>query len=749
MNRPNSFIPKMINMEQSVQIPVVLSIAVGIIIIFTVLIVIALKSQSKNNYEIVILPDNPEVPEPLNGETVDPKMKPTIDNKQHPVQPQPADTKYDAYVYNTETTEPIADQNTNQQNPKPEPAQMIQTILELENGDQNYEDPKPEPAQIQTSLGVVVNSNQNNDNAIPVVANSIVYTVPETLRKIIYENDKPFDESMPIKDRLNLPRARRYISEYTKLPSKLDNYKIPKLDSDLDTGIFNSWSKNGDDLSNICQVMLDGVRFLHTQKLKTNHEFSSDVPRIKAYVDDFINRLLLRFGKIEKFDKIPWGKSWYTFTVVLVSFLAQYLLLEDSINREKISTVILNILPDPMHSFKLERKQYSALMLGPWLLANYFKNTLDVAVKNEWYLLARKNIIATVMYKTRDQGLHLDTSWLAYTPTIPTYGPLIESIAERSVYYYYLDESLREKKTLKDLWQIINKTICHPTIPLGNIGMFGRRTVNTSYVARDAPLGIRVQPFSRYIRFNTADRQFNVRAQAMHLAYYQMDNEVSNLARYWVQYRVVHTSESKEEKLKYPMPGIIHNIGAHPDPALLPIKDTDIYSGILPKMASSFVMQYQHLGFMYQTYNIREFENYTVTELIVMNSEANTIHLQIDITNDDPIIDLEYVMPDKLKIKIPKNTKKSIVIVYNLYGETVSKETNSTINLPIRYADNISIQKFKDSSAFVMFVNNAPVIAAFDNVNDEPLSRVLKMNNTNVTFTFNTDVNQYICTDIL
>lgn len=725
MNKANRFIKKTINLEQCVQIPVVLCIVIGIIIIFTMFIVIALKSQSKYNYEIIVSPDTPEVAQPLIGD--DPKMKQPIDDKPpHHVQPQPADsTNYDARVHYAEKTEPIADAYTNKQNPKPESA----------------------PSQLATL--VLSKKVENYDNVVVASSLVTVSTVPENMHKIIYENDKPFEESIPIKDRLNLPRARRYISEYGKLPSRLDNYKIQKLDADFDTGIFNSWSKNSDDLSNICQVMLDGVRFLHTQKLKTNPEFSNDVSRIKAYVDDFVNRLLLRFGKIDKFDKIPWGKNWYTFSVVLCSFLAQYLLLEDSVNREKISTIILKILPDPMHSFKLERPLYSAPMLGPWLLANYFKNTLDVAVKNEWYLLARKNIIASVTYKTHDRGLHLDTSWLTYTPLIPAYGSLIESIAERSVYYYYLDESLREKKTLKDLWQIINKIICHPTIPLGNIGMFGRRTVNTSYVARDAPLGIRVQPFSRYIRFNTADRQFNVRAQAMHLAYYQMDNDVSNLARYWVQYRVVHTLESKEEKLKYPMPGIIHNINAHPDPALLPIKDTDHYSGVLPKMASSFVMQYQHLGFMYQTYDINEFENYTVTELIIMNSEANTINLQIDIDNDDPIVDLEYVMPDRSKIKIPKNTKKSIIIVYNLYGETVGKETNSTINLPIRYANNISIQYFKDSSAFVMFVNNAPAIAAFDNVENEPLSRVLKMNNTDVTFTFNTDANQYMCTNIL
>jgi len=723
MNEPNSFVTKTINLEQCVQIPIILSIVIGIIIIFTMLIVITLKSQSKNNYEILVLPDNPKVPEPLIGEPNDPKTKQPIDaKKQHPVQPQPADsTKYDARVNHTE--QPIADPFTNKQNPKPEPAQL-------------------------TTHGLL-NNDQNDDNV--VVASSLVLsTLPETMHKIIYENDKPFEDTIPIKDRLNLPRARRYVSEYTKLPSRLENYKIQKLDADFDTGIFNSWSKNSDDLSNICQVMLGAVRFLHTQKLKTNPEFSNDVSRIKAYVDDFINRILLRFGKIDKFDKIPWGNNWYIFTVVLCSFLAQYLLLEDSVNREKISTIILKIIPDPMHSFKSERPLNSASMLGPWLLANYFKNTLDVAVKNEWYLLARKNIIASVTYKTHDSGLHLDTSWLACTPLIPAYGSLIESISERSLYYYYLDESLREKKTLKDLWQIINKIICHPTIPLGNIGMFGRRTSNSSYVARDAPLGIRVQPFLRYIRFNTADRQFNVRAQAMHLAYYQMDIDISNLARYWVQYRVVHTLESKEEKLKYPMPGIIHSINAHPDPALLSIKDADTYSsGVLPKMASSFVMQYQHLGFMYQTYDISEFENYTVTELIVMNSEANTIHLQIDINNKDPVIDLEYVMPNRSKIKIPKNTKKSIIIEYNLYGETVGKETNSTINLPIRYADNISIQYFKDSSAFVMFVNNAPAIAAFDNVKNEPLSSVLKMNNTDVTFTFNIDANQYMCTNIL
>ncbi|MGI4816555.1 MAG: hypothetical protein ACRYE7_01025, partial [Janthinobacterium lividum] len=686
------------NIPQCIQLPVVLSIVVGIIVIFTVLMMIALKFESNRNYGIVVIPDSYDTSKPLDVEMDD-------DQQSQVTQTRNVEA-------NDETKQFIGEEDTDDQNTRPERSQY-------------------------KTVDAVLDKKKTTESA--AVTHSVMLTIPETLHQIIYENDKPFDEFIPTKDRLNLQRARRYISEYTKLPNTLDNYKIQKLETDLDTGIFNSWSKNSDDLSKICHVMLDGVRFLHTQKLKSNHEFSNDVTRIKAYVDDFINRLLIRFEKIDKGDKIPWGKNWYVFSVVLVSFLAQYLLLENSINREKISTIILKIIPDPMHSFKMERKQYSSQMLGPWLLANYFKNTLDVAVKNEWYLLARKNVIATVKYKTRDYGVHLDMSWLAYTPAMPAYGSLIESIDEKSVYYYYLDESLREKRTLKDLWPIMNKIICHPTIPLGNIGMFGRRTTNNSYVARDAPLGIRVQPFSRYIRFNTVDRQFNVRAQAVHLAYYQMDSEVMNLARYWVQYRVVHTSESKEEKLKYPMPGIIHSVGEQPDPQILQIKETATFIGILPKTASSFVMQYKHLGFMYQTYEISEFENYIATELIVMNSETNTIHLQIDITNRDSFLDLEYVMPDRSKIKILRNTRKNIVVVYNLYGETVCSETSSTINLPIRYGDNISIQKLNDGSVFVMFVNNVPVIASFDKVNDEPLSRVLQMNNLNVTFTFNTN----------
>lgn len=589
---------------------------------------------------------------------------------------------------------------------------------------------------------------------------SVVNDTLVTINKIIYENDATFadDENIQLRDRLNLSRARRYITEYSKIPTKLEGYRMMRKDSDKDsgeTGVFNTWNKNTEDLSGICLAMLDAVRFLHTQRLKTNSDFVNDVPRIKAYVDDFIGRLLQRVEKIDRFDRVPWGKNWYSFTVPLPAFLAQYLLLEDSIRREEIAAFLLKIIPDPAHTFKTVRsKQCSIQLLGPWLLANHFNNTLAAALKNQYYAEARKNVLATVNYKMTDPGLHLDGTWIAYTPPMPAYGTLLDAIAERTVYYYYMDESLRNKVTLKDVWPIVNKIICHPTIALGNIGMFGRRTTNYSYTSRDAPLGIRVQPFSRYIRFYTADRQFNVRAQAAHLAYYQFDRGgVSNLARYWVQYRAVHTAERpKEEQLKYPMPGIIHTVGGPPDPSLLATATvtrdpTETCVGLLPKSATSFVMHYEHLGFMYQKYEIREFENYSVTELIVVNSETNMIRLQIDICNDvSPVSDLEYVLPDKSKIVIPKGTKKSVTITYNLYGETVYAEAAAPINLPIRYGTDMCIRAVDEySSAYVLFVNNTPKIAAFDAAKDEPPTRVLMIDNQNVTFTFDTDANQYLC----
>lgn len=260
-----------------------------------------------------------------------------------------------------------------------------------------------------------------------------------------------------------MARARRHINVFTRPPVKLNLYT---LQNDLDPGIYNTWNKSTDDLSNICVAMLEGVRFLHTQKLKNDVSFIQQVPIIKAYVDDFVSKVLLRFDKIHKTNKIPWGKNWYAF-VQLISFLAQYLLLEDSINRVQISKIILKIVPDPTQIFKTDRVRYSAQLLGPWLLAYYFLDALDEAVKKEQYIIARKTVLANITHKTHGSGLHVDASWMAYKPLMAAYGTLLESISDMCVYYYYMDKSLRNKQTLKDIWLVVNRILCHQTIPLG------------------------------------------------------------------------------------------------------------------------------------------------------------------------------------------------------------------------------------------------------------------------------------------
>lgn len=322
---------------------------------------------------------------------------------------------------------------------------------------------------------------------------------------------------------------------YTHFPNRLETYdtKSTKILFAPD------WDTHSPDFEKIAKAMLESIRFVHYGLQNPKKVKANEVTVCLSFLEEFINCLVHKIethkGTVDPRTGF-WENNWFTFAIPICSFLGQYLLLNNAhYDKIRISNVILEIIITPCKALNCKRDTYEARMLEPWILAKYFKGEIADAIKNPDYLKARNTVLAKFKTETNATVLHMDMSWLSYN-LISAYDSLRDSVSEKALYYFYLDEWLFQLPTLNYIYIIALRIVVHPTIPLGNIGMFGRKETNYSPIYDKAELGIYVQPLSRFIRFNTEQSQFSVRAQSMHLAFAQLSQQTEHTGKFWVQY---------------------------------------------------------------------------------------------------------------------------------------------------------------------------------------------------------------------
>lgn len=584
------------------------------------------------------------------------------------------------------------------------------------------------------------------DDSISVVGTN---AEPFNFESLIVQSKKPIEQPTDLSRYLNIERARRYITKVKTLPAELTNYTL-SVHNPKSTTVYPGWDTGTSDLQNICNMMDNAVRYIHTlqQSSKKPNPYPQDEEnRAKLRIDDFVNRLVLRFNTIKNYNKDPWGKNWYAFSSTLCSFLAHYILLETSAYKEDAATIILNIITSPIYTLGTPRKAYASVLLGPWLLAHYVNNSLNSAIENEDYKIARDSMIASVTKTPYDEGLHMDGTIFKNTkPSVFTYSAFHEIINERNTYYFYMDRSLNNQTTIRDMWDIVMKKITHPTINLGLIGIYGRISTNEAYVNPQASYGIEILPFAKFIRYNTEKYQFSARGQDMNIACYQMDRSLQNTAKYWIQYRRVHKRGDKSQKVSYPTPGVIYHQQNHNDIKLVFRKDSNVVESFTPLQAVSFVMRYKNIGVLFNRYEIMELEAYVATEYVVINSDLNTITIYIQIENKQTT-KLEYVTHDDESIEIPEHGIVVVVTKYDLNNNTASHqlETYNLLNYDKLFDNpNIRIDANSESGYFILYDQKNPkVLFPKTHKEDETLHKSIIINDNTFKFKFNFNTNQY------
>ncbi|UDM55403.1 11K [Phenacoccus solenopsis nudivirus] len=580
------------------------------------------------------------------------------------------------------------------------------------------------------------------------------------------------DETSDIMSTLNIPtfdRKRAEHPDYTIPPINgpyidIDNYRrncirVKVADADMlqryrtkrespaSTEYMKEWVDDGATMQALLENMLKATHFVIYQ-LYVSRRNSVEVESTTIILDDFVDRLLDRLDKCDLSKDILWGEkntSWYTFGIMIPVFLGHYLMMRSPKQEQRITKFILEYIPEPARFTKNKRERhYEGCTLTPWLLAHKLNGTLAVAIKSPAYIEARKQLFPAIVPTPNKNGLHRDLTFYAYSSSV-SFNSLQEQVGPRARPIYFIDVSLHGQPTNIAAYDTVTSMICHPHINKGNYGMFGRRS-NDECDLRTSAIknGIFVFPTGGILISKTAtateSTYFTVRAQRPNVAFYVTDQHHSRFALHWVQQRKFSQRNDPVEEFSERAPGLFTYTNAFID---LTPKETNKFKLYYPEDAKSGVFKYKNYGILYQTYKIREFGKYEIRELIVVDSNTNTITITVQATNNDSSTPLRYT-DQLLNVHMiqPKDTKTFINTMRGPQNITVNSIDNASLNFPIRI-DNTQIMITETGKVFLLMDNMTPKIVAFYSL-EETENITTKYNNETLTFKFDEAQNQWV-----
>lgn len=537
---------------------------------------------------------------------------------------------------------------------------------------------------------------------------------------------------IPLQD--TVPTGQQSVFELDDLSVLLKNYRQWKIDS---MG-----------LQSLCQMLIQCLEYC----MHHAHETNVHVNRYYHMIEQFIERYDAEMRKLASSKKPFWGKDWFPFSITSTILLAYYLLLplDSRLKQRQIAAkLILYIIPNPNQSLLYPRSNiYSIAMAGPWLVAHNELNTLPEARKNIAFLKTIDYLKFNIVENMKDEGLHRDMSYYAhnliFSPGIllGIDSPLLQTILVTSPsedYRILFGKLLRLKEILH-----------HPTIPRTLLGCNNRSDSLLGLTSKSSPLGIKVLPISKFLRYYTERFYFAVRGQCHWLGFYESDIVHNANAQYWVQYRSRQSIFTPASTRSIHNRGFIQKASTTKAKIFMPESTSQIY---FPKSAKSFVMQYKQYGLCYQEYTIPEFGNYTVTELIRIDSNTEIIVLTVRIENRETEA-LYYYMdttkesaitlpPGKttiLEITLADLEKTNIIQSFPLYDKQHSLPLSATTNA-------FNIRLINDNFHVLIDEKNHPILLTFYSIDKETDRITATVDNARITFAFNVRHNQYMSLD--
>lgn len=552
----------------------------------------------------------------------------------------------------------------------------------------------------------------------------------------------------PVSDkRFSLARARAYVESVDTVPEDFKKYKFDVTQS---TGVHGDWNKDTSALSAMCDMLTKGLAYVirhggTCEAPAAGREAADNARLVMAVTENFIIRFKSKLDSVVASPRPvpPWGSEPVPFVCDSTAMLAHYLLLEQSASmRDEAVNLILALITSPTDVLGVATTDRldTVRLVAPWIIATYLKDGADDAVKSAGYKTATNNAKVLVNHSKTAQGTHMDHSF--YNGRRVDFEYLARLCDAKIKFYYGFDTNLGLAQTPLLEWAAVKSVISHPTVKCGNVGLLSGAKTLSCDVNESSKYGIEVMPFCGYIRYFTKDRQFSVRAQNAHLAYYVADEKVSDMAQYWVQYRNIHDANSAAT-VKFPDIGFI-NKAAQSALTQLKLATGSSVTEFMPKSAKSFVAAFKHLGVMYQEYAIAEFGQFVVSELIVMNTTTQSVTVTVRIVNSEST-ELNYYGAGATKHAVPANSTKSFVTTMNMASGAVETKALAAFPVfPYTLDTGVVVKEVTNMKSYLVLENSVPVVwIPYDWTYELP-NLVYNADGGQELFKFDTTANQYV-----
>ncbi|UDM55429.1 hypothetical protein HT594_00103 [Phenacoccus solenopsis nudivirus] len=401
-----------------------------------------------------------------------------------------------------------------------------------------------------------------------------------------------------------------------------------------------------------------------------------------SYAERYINDAILHIKSTVPLNKSneythPWRNkwvNWFQMSITFTSLLAHYMLIPSNVRRIKSTIIVAEIkklLPSPYRSLGYTRDGANALsMFGPWLIASIY--TIDCDETRYSKFISEDSDYAKIVDDAKMEivrsrfakGLHMDGSYIAHE-TIIGFGYLKMMCSTFTMYAYGMCTTL--ESTPLDSWMSVSKKLLPSHVPFGPPGVLSRESILRLTVQPDRVDQVTLFPLTRVMTVNRKTGYFIARGIQGGLGYFEADKRNDKYSQYWTQsrapYYIGQTAEIPSFEYAY---GIIFKEGAK-DYVTLPTKTSTTYVYYPTEDSRAFcgllkldidVEEY----FLYQDYQIKEYGNYRVYELIrVQDVEKSIIILtEIDNIKGDENLNMRYSETPVRAFTIDDNYKKSL-----------------------------------------------------------------------------------------
>lgn len=595
----------------------------------------------------------------------------------------------------------------------------------------------------------------------------------------LFEETLPAMPTAALNQRFNLLAARDQVPWVNQSNNDL-YFKLL-----LGENQFPLWTSVSEVFGSYLDLMLENLYHVHrhykSQPLKRTE---NTLPIIEMFIQNYQNKLDKMAFKKNSYTitGIPWGKNWWQFTILSTELLAEYLLLPTFLCKPNIRNVaqnlILELITSPKVSLGYGRTTANTVgMAAPWILAHYFNESIDTAINHDDYKYVLNYIQLEFQKDFKSNGRHVDNSFVEHSG-VHAFGYLMR-ISNSSTNYFYAFDTLAGRFTKTDhAYDVIRRLVLHKSIPyLGVMGLFSREEKLDARTYEKSLDGLRIMPLARIMRYYTDKAAFCIKGVIKGIGYYEIDQTHYMYGNYWVQYREPFLLDNLQNytNLNSLKTGLILQKNTK-RPKILKNKWITTTADFTPLAAESFVVaslgtddtqkqQQKKVDVFYQNYLLREFGNYTVNEVVIIDEYEAEITIEVCVDNFDTE-SYVYFMPDGEEIEISQNKAQSIKYIYTIEDDgNIVYQRGSYFSVPgctETFPRSISHDRFRvellekknlhssdDCADYAVLMDDVgtPIVACplFGSTNelaDVILSHPTSSQQT-YKFSFNSEINQY------